>query len=120
MCVCMCHILCHILLRHMGWLRLVGSLKSQVCCAECSLFCRALLQKRPIILRSLLIVATIYTCASCILCLVFVRLCRMLCVIHYVSSCKVSSCHILREFVRPIFCVLCLCVCVVCCVSYIT
>ena len=38
----------------MGWLRLVGSLKLQVSFAENSLFYRALLQKRPIILRSLL------------------------------------------------------------------
>ena len=45
---------------HMGWLRLVGSLKLQVCFAECSLFYRAFLQKRPTILRSLLIVATPY------------------------------------------------------------
>jgi len=42
----------------MGWLRLVGSLKWQVCFAEYHLFYRALSQKRPIILRSLLIVAT--------------------------------------------------------------
>jgi len=42
----------------MRWLRLVGSLKSQVSFAEKRLFYRALLQKRPIILRSLLIVAT--------------------------------------------------------------
>ena len=45
----------------MGWLRLVGSLKLQVSFAEYSLFYRALLQKRPIILRSLLIKATPYT-----------------------------------------------------------
>jgi len=44
----------------MGWLRLVGSLKLQVSFAEYSLFYRALLQTRPIILRSLLIVATPY------------------------------------------------------------
>jgi len=44
----------------MGWLRLVGSLKVWVCFAESSLFCRVLLQKRPMILRSLLIVATPY------------------------------------------------------------
>jgi len=37
---------------------LVGSFKLQVSFAECSLFYRALLQKRPIILRSLLMVAT--------------------------------------------------------------
>ena len=44
----------------MGWLRLVGSLKLQVAFAEYSLFYRSLLQKRPMILRSLLIVATPY------------------------------------------------------------
>ena len=44
----------------MGWLRLVGSLKLYVSFAGYSLFYRALLQKRPIILRSLLIVATPY------------------------------------------------------------
>jgi len=44
----------------MGWLRLVGSLKSQVSFAEYRLFYRALLQKRPIILRSLLAEATPY------------------------------------------------------------
>ena len=43
-----------------GWLRLVGSLKLLVSFAVCSLFYRAFLQKRPIILRSLLIVATPY------------------------------------------------------------
>jgi len=44
----------------MGWLRLVGSLKLQVSFAEHRLFYRALLQKRPIILRSLLLEATPY------------------------------------------------------------
>jgi len=44
----------------MGWLRLVGSLKLQDSFAEYSLFYRALLQKRPILSRSLLIVATPY------------------------------------------------------------
>jgi len=43
---------------HMGWLRLVGALKLYVSFAEYSLFYRALLQKRLIILRSPLIVAT--------------------------------------------------------------
>ena len=43
-----------------GWLQLVGPLKSQVSFAEYSLFNRALLQKRPIILRSLLFVAAPY------------------------------------------------------------
>ena len=44
----------------MGWLRLVGSFKLYVCFAEYSLCYMALLQKRPIILRSLLFVATPY------------------------------------------------------------
>jgi len=44
----------------MGWLWLVGSLKWQVSFAEYSLFYRALLQKRPINLRSLSIEATPY------------------------------------------------------------
>jgi len=52
----------------MGWLRFVGSLKLSVSLAEYSLFYRALLQKRPVILRSLLIIATaylvFYVCAS--------------------------------------------------------
>ena len=46
------------ILLHMGWLRLVGSLKLQVSFAEYRLFHKAVWQKRPIILRSLLIVAT--------------------------------------------------------------
>jgi len=45
---------------YIGWLRLVGSLTLYVSFAEYSLFYRALLQKRPIILRSLLIVTTTY------------------------------------------------------------
>ena len=44
----------------MGWLQLVGSLKLYVCFAESRLFCTALLQKRPIIWRSLLVIATPY------------------------------------------------------------
>jgi len=46
--------------RDMGWLRLVGTLKLQVSFAEYSLCYRSLLQKRPTILRSILIVATPY------------------------------------------------------------
>jgi len=45
----------------MEWLRLVGSSKLQVSFAEYSLFHRALLQKRPIILRSLRSMCT-YIC----------------------------------------------------------
>ena len=44
----------------MRWLRSVGSLKLQIAFAEYRLFYRALLHKRPIILRSLLIVDTPY------------------------------------------------------------
>jgi len=44
----------------MGWLRLVGCLKSQVSFAEYSFFYRAFWQKRPAILRSLLMIATPY------------------------------------------------------------
>jgi len=47
-------------INHMGWLRLVGSLKMYVSFAEYSLFHWALLQKSPMILGSLLIVATPY------------------------------------------------------------
>ena len=39
---------------NMGWLRLVGSLKKQVAFAEYRFFYRALLQKRPMVLRSVL------------------------------------------------------------------
>ena len=45
-----------------GWLRFVGSMKLQVSFAECSLFYRALLQKRPIIQSILLTVASAYQC----------------------------------------------------------
>ena len=45
---------------HMGWLRLVGSLKLQVSFAKETYKRDDILQKRPMILRSLLIVATPY------------------------------------------------------------
>ena len=45
---------------HMGWLRLVGSIKVYVSFVEYSLFYRALLQKGPIILSILLIKAAPY------------------------------------------------------------
>jgi len=45
---------------HMGWLRLVGSLKLQVSFAKEPYERDHILQKRPIIIRSLLIVATPY------------------------------------------------------------
>ena len=52
-----CHAMCGAR-AHNGWLRLVGSLKLKVSLQNMGLFCRALSQKRSIILRSLLIVAT--------------------------------------------------------------
>jgi len=53
----------------MGWLRLVGSIKLQVAFAEYSLFYRALLQTRPIILSILLTEATSYQSFICVTCL---------------------------------------------------
>jgi len=50
----------------MGWLWLVGSLKIQVAFAEYSLFYRALLQKRPVFLGSLRIVASSYVVCWCV------------------------------------------------------
>jgi len=52
-------------LKAMGWLRLISSLKLQVSFAEYSLFYGALLQKRLVIVRSLLIVATSYDVLVC-------------------------------------------------------
>ena len=48
------------IIESMGWLRLVGSLKLQVSFAKETYTRDDILQKRPIILRSLLIVATPY------------------------------------------------------------
>jgi len=59
-CTCTCESIEYCTLFNMGWFGFVGSLKSWVSFAEYSLFYRALLQKRPVILRSLLIVATPY------------------------------------------------------------
>jgi len=57
----------HVYICPPGRLRLVGSFKSYVSFAEYSLFYRALLQKRSIILRSLLIITTLHICASCLI-----------------------------------------------------
>jgi len=48
----------------MGWLRLVGCLKIYVSLQNIGLFCRSLLQKRPMFLSILLIVATPYSNCS--------------------------------------------------------
>jgi len=55
----------------MGWLRWVGCLKTYVSLQNIGLFCRSLLQKRPIFLSILLIVATPYEiyCLMCEICL---------------------------------------------------
>ena len=79
---------------HMGWLRLVGSSKLQVSFAEYRLFYRALLQKRPIILRSLLVEATPYgyMCMG-----MWIRGWR------YVSTiCQCVCIHWVRDWVRDI------------------
>ena len=55
-------------LSDVGWLQLVGSLKSYVSVKNIGLFCRALLQKRPVILRSLLVVATPYVMPFVVCC----------------------------------------------------
>jgi len=55
-----CRVACPSYASHMGWLRSVGTLKSQVSFAKEPYKRDYILQKRPIILRSLLIVATPY------------------------------------------------------------
>jgi len=50
-----------------GWLRLVGSSKLWVSFAEYRVFYRALLQKRPVILRSLRVEGTRYVAFRCII-----------------------------------------------------
>ena len=64
----------------MGWLRLVGSLKLLVSFAEYSLYYRALLQKRPLILRSLLIVAIPYVCVYVGMSVMYVSKCTYGCI----------------------------------------
>jgi len=60
--VSMCHVTDECATSTMGWLRLVGSLKLQVSFAKEPYKRDYVLQKRPIILRRLLIVATPYAC----------------------------------------------------------
>jgi len=50
-----------------GWLRLVASFKLHVSFVEYRLFYRALLQKRPIIVRRLLAEATLYPLSDCLI-----------------------------------------------------
>jgi len=85
----------------MGWLRLVGSLKSQVSFAEYSLFYRALLQKRPIILRSLLIIATpyAYRMQDSVQTMCDLEQCTHLWYSTHLKSSEMNERWIMREFV---------------------
>jgi len=73
----------------MGWLRLVGSLKLQVSFVEYHLFYRALWQKRPIILRSLLVdVCSHYPHCRCHMCIcTYIHVCVHLNMYVTVSVC---------------------------------
>ena len=101
------NILQHSIRGSMGWLRLVGSFKLQVSFAEYSLFYRALLQKRLIILRSLLVVATPY---RYIITHITIEINAHEYVIKYIFE---------IEYTNPVLCVcrcVCVCVCVYVCV----
>jgi len=69
-----------------GWLRLVGSFKLYISLAEYPLFYRALLQKRPMILRSLLVAATPYRRAE-----YSIRCLKVCCSVSV--SCNVENCR---------------------------
>jgi len=105
----------------MGWLRLVGSLKLQVSFAKEPYKRDDILQKRPIILRSLLILATSYELGNkrpFIHYLMRVRLFGgALCLCVY-SCVSVNMCLCQREFVgaRVLLCVFVSCVCACVCV----
>jgi len=73
-----CRGLQYMFIHCMGWLRLVGSLKLQVSFAEYYLFYRALLQKKPVILRSLLIQPpTIHVCKLYKKCAFTIGICNL-------------------------------------------
>jgi len=74
----------------MGWLRLLGFLQWWVSFAELRFFYRSLLQKRPRILRSLLIVATLYLRMSRVEC-ESVRLDKYIC--RHVHMCRSADFH---------------------------
>ena len=73
----------------MGWLQSVASTKFEVSFAEYRLFYRALLQKRPIILRSLLVVATPDAGAICILMSAFAEARSLF---HVAGCCSMLHC----------------------------
>ena len=87
---------------HMGWLRLVGSLKLQVSLAEYRLFYRALLPKRPIILRSLLIVATPYVNASFLKCEYVMSHVWMRHGAHVNASCHTLECVVSHVYMHHV------------------
>ena len=103
------------------WLRLVGSLKWQVSFAKEPYKRDYILQRRPVILRSLLIVATPQGGMQC-LC-VSVRLCASVCMCGRVYLCVLCVSYVCLSVSDVcLMCVLCVsCVCLVCvlCVSYV-
>jgi len=78
----------------MGWLRLVGSSKLYVSFAEYSLFYRTLLQKRPMLLNSLLVVATpwallnVWMCVYIKMLLHCARVCCSVCGVYVAVCCS--------------------------------
>ena len=87
-----------VMYRHMGWLRVVGSLTLYLSFAKEPYKRDYILQKRPIILRSLLIVATPYESIVC-------RVRVYMCVRVYVFVCMlvlVHACAIMRVY--SVFC----------------
>jgi len=109
----------------MGWLRLVGSLKSLVSFAKEPYKRDDILQKRPIILRNLLIVATPYPdLVACVYIYVSVCLCTRECGcmgmwVRYVTHVDVP-CHMyesnngikVSSHVRRMLTPKCVCICV--------
>ena len=99
----------------MGWLRLVGPLKLQVSFAKEPYKTDDILQKRPIIIRSLLIIATKYIpqVPTCLCVCAYVCACMYLCVCVCVCLC-VYVCVCVRVCVYVCVCVCvggCVCVC---------
>ena len=82
----------------MGWLRLVGSSKIQVSFAEYRLFYRILLQERPILLRSLLIVANPYVPTNIPYKQPRRQRCLPVAVVHLLCTCCSSCMHCSSRF----------------------
>ena len=114
----------------MGWLRLVGSLKLYVSFVEYCLFYRSVLQKRPVILRSLLYEVTlylyhlnhIYTHDYVRVCMayefvfyIYIHICAYVYYVHICTRVCVCVCVCVGVCVCLCVCV-CVCVCVCCCV----